>query len=240
MTHSVQKAVVLAGGRGTRLEVLKHDLNKHCLPVYDKPMIEHVILTVVQSGIKEILVLLNWRYPETVMTILEDGSRFGCNIYYRYLKECHGPGRELFLAQDWVGKDDFLLITGDSLYIEPLNLQGILAPHMWVMPLDDGFDDPKKYSSVIVGDGFVEAFVKNGSTTSGLIQTGAWVFGPMIFQKVLILNQENREIRVRDVLESIMQSETVTCTILPPHSFIDLGTPEALMTGQKILKLLHS
>lgn len=240
MTHPIQKAVVVAGGKGTRLEDLKFDLNKHCLPVYDKPMIEHVIQTLVQSGIKEILVLLNWRYPETIMTILEDGSRFGCDIYYRYLRECHGPGRELFLAREWVGTDEFLLITGDSLYVEPLNLHGVQSPHMWVMPLDDEFDDLSKYSSVVVEDGFVEAFIKNGSTTSGLIQTGAWVFHPRIFATVFRLNQENREIRIRDIVEAVMESETITCTILPPHSFIDLGTPEALLTGAKMLELLDS
>lgn len=68
------KGVILAGGLGKRLEPLTDPLNKNLLPVYDKPMIEYVVNTLVDGGINNILVLLNGLHPGLFLEMLGDGS----------------------------------------------------------------------------------------------------------------------------------------------------------------------
>ncbi len=150
------KAVVFAGGQGTRLSCAKGLQNKHALPVYDQPMISHVVQTLAASGIDDILVMLNNRHPETILEILEDGRCFGCHICYTYVREVNGPGRELCIARHYTGNEPFVVMLGDSLYLHPLNFTNIVPPHIWTMSLD-GIDDPSKYGQVKVdGDRVVD------------------------------------------------------------------------------------
>ena len=231
------KAVVMAGGKGTRLSELKGCLNKHALPVYDRPMIEHVVRTLVGGGATQILMLLNWRYPEVIMEMLEDGSRFGCEIYYRYVREVDGPGRQLWLAENWIAGEDFVLMLGDSLYLHPLSFEGITAPHIWTMPLD-GLDDPSKYGQVKVDGGKVLQLVEKPKTQfSDLIQTATWYLPNDSFAKTRKLAETiSGEIHVGMISEEYVREGRMTQTSLPARSYIDLGTPEALLTAANLLR----
>jgi len=230
------KAVVMAGGHGSRLVPLKRFLNKHTLPVYDKPMIEHVILSLARGGVDEVLVLLNLRYPETVMEILEDGNRFGCDIYYRYVCSVDGPGRQLWLAKKWVAGQDFVLMLGDALYLCDLDFRAARSPHMWTMPLQD-LDDPSKYGQVKVsGDRVLELREKPKEFFSGLIQTAVWKLPPDAFDRAERLGKEHTgEVHVGMVTEQYVAEGLMTHTPIPPRSYIDLGTQEALFQGNLLL-----
>lgn len=232
------KAVVMAGGKGTRLAGLKGLMNKHALPVYDKPMIEHVVWTLVRGGVDRILVLLDLRYPETIMEILEDGSRFGpaCKIYYGYVREVLSPGKDLRLAEDWVGDERFVLMLGDSLFLEPLDFR-VAAPHMFTMPLD-GLDDPSKYGQVKVKDiEVIDMREKPDKMFSNLIQTDCWVFNPDFFEIARCLSEKtNGEVHIGMIAEEYVRRRLMLHTYLPAGSFIDLGTPEALIKGANMVR----
>ena len=230
------KAVVPAGGKGSRLLEAKGLLNKHALPVYDRPMIEHVVRTLVDGGADEILIMLNSRYPETILEILEDGRHLGCKIYYTYVKEVDGPGRELGVAEDFVKNQDFILMLGDSLYLHPLKFEGVRAPHIWTMPLN-GLDDPSKYGQVTTQDDKVlELREKPLVKFSNIIQTATWLFPPDVFEKARILCKERSgEIHIGMMSEMYVREGIMTHTELPPGSYIDLGTPDSLLKGANML-----
>ena len=232
------KAVVMAGGKGSRLISAKGQVNKHVLPVYDRPMIEHVIRTLVAGGVTEVLVLLNWFYPQTVMEVLEDGTRLNCDIYYRYLREVDGPGRQLYLAEKWVGGEDFIIMLGDSLYLHPLDFCHLTAPHLWTMPSENLDDDLSKYGQVMVdGDKVTKLREKVSYRFGELITTATWLFPPSVFDLARGLDAETKgEVHVAMLSQGFIDRGEMTHTTLPVGSYIDLGTPDALLRGANMLQ----
>ena len=80
------KGIILAGGKGTRLEPLTSVFNKHLLPIYDKPMIYYPLSVLMLSGIRDVLIIVNKNDLIFYKTLLSDGSDFGINITYEIQK----------------------------------------------------------------------------------------------------------------------------------------------------------
>ncbi len=224
------KGLIIAGGAGTRLHPLTNPLNKHLLPVYDRPMIMHVIDTLVKGGVTDIMLLLNGKHAGLFMEMLEDGSSLGCKILYAYVRRTTGPGGTLLLAEHWVGKEDVAVILGDSVYFTLLALIGKKGPHIFTMKLQDGDDDPSKYGQVRVKGSRVTALVdKPKKRFSDLIQTACFIFPPDVFARVRKLQfSPDGELTIGALVKEYVDEGSVTHTMLPPRSYIDCGTPEAL------------
>src|SRR3989338_3242805 len=109
------KGVVLAGGLGTRLEPLTRVTNKHLLPVYNQPMIFYPLLTLVEAGIEEILVVTGGNNSGDFLKLLGNGEEFGIkDLRYAYQKGEGGIADALRLAEHFVGRDKFVVILGDN------------------------------------------------------------------------------------------------------------------------------
>lgn len=230
------KGVILAGGFGTRLGALTSGtLNKHLVAVGDRPMIFHVIENLVASGIEDILVLLNGSNTGLVLEMLEDGSRFGCHISYRYAKKINGPGRTLLLARQWVEKEPFLTILGDSLFFQPLPWEKKRAPHMFVVPMTPDFDELAKYGQVTVKNGKVLSIIwKPREPVSSLVQATAFILHPEAFERLDILDKTvTGEVSITMLTTQYVQEGAMNYTLLPKNSFIDCGTIQALQTATR-------
>jgi len=131
------KAILLTGGRGTRLRPLTHTNNKHCLPIANKPLIMYPFMNIVDSGIKEIGVVVNETRDE-IEKILGDGSKWGVKITYIFQDEPKGLAHALSLGEKFIGKDDFVMVLGDNM------LQGDLKEYISKF-------DTKKFSGFILG-----------------------------------------------------------------------------------------
>lgn len=229
------KGVVIAGGKGTRLSPLTDPLSKHLLPVYDKPMIVHVVETLVQGGVDQILVMLTDFHPGLYLEMLGNGSSLGCRLEYRYARNTKGPGKTMLMGKEWVGGEDFALILADSMFFRTLDLEGKRAPHMFVMPLD-GFDDPKKYGQVTVPEGsgkVASVFWKPGEMMSNFIQTTCFVLPADAFERLERLGRKrNYEFNITALTEEYVNEGKMAYSMLPPRSFIDCGTVDALLTAQ--------
>lgn len=108
------KALILAGGRGTRLRPLTHTKNKHMLPIGNRPMIERIILDAIDLGIKDIIININ-KGDKEMPELLGDGSRFGCKLQYIEQPEPNGMMYPIKLAQELIGDEDFLFSAGDNI-----------------------------------------------------------------------------------------------------------------------------
>lgn len=110
------KGVILAGGLGTRLYPLTHVTNKHLLPVYNKPMIFYPIQTLVNAGIKDILIVTSGPHVGHFLGVLKNGKELGAtHLEYAYQEKPDGGIADaLSLAQDFADKDSIAVILGDN------------------------------------------------------------------------------------------------------------------------------
>mgnify|MGYP003120935360 FL=1 len=110
------KGVILAGGSGTRMKPLTISVNKHLLPVGDKPMVMHCVEKMVESGIKDILIVTNPEFVGHFSMLLKSGKDFGCKITYKTQDEPDGVAGALYVAKEFVGSDSCMVILGDNMF----------------------------------------------------------------------------------------------------------------------------
>jgi len=110
------KGIILAGGLGSRLFPLTKITNKHLLPVYDKPMIYYPILTLVDAGIKDIMVVTGGDHAGNFLRLLGNGNDFGLKgISYAYQEKEGGIAEALGLAEYFADGDKIVVMLGDNI-----------------------------------------------------------------------------------------------------------------------------
>lgn len=110
------KGIILAGGSGTRLYPVTLGLNKHFLPIFNKPMIYYPLSILMLAGIREILIVTNPQDLEMFQKILGDGNKLGMRISYVVQDRPRGLAHGLILAEDFAGKENICLILGDNIF----------------------------------------------------------------------------------------------------------------------------
>ncbi len=148
----IQKAVILAAGRGTRMRELTADLPKPMIEVRGKPVLQHIVEGLRDAGIRNCLIVVGYR-ADAVQDFFGDGSRYSVAIQYKTQTVQDGTGRVVDLAHDFVADRPFILAYGDIL-VDPANYQRLvnLPDDVGAMLTVTRGEDVSKGGAVFVND----------------------------------------------------------------------------------------
>lgn len=229
------KGVVLAGGRGTRLQPMTHVVNKHVLPVYDAPMIYYPVRTLISAGIDEILVISNADHIGKYIELLEEAD-FDANFRYRVQKEPKGIAQAISLAEDFVD-DEFTVVLGDNIILGDVSSN---------IHLDDGekakiflkqVDEPTAYGVAQVEDGKVQLVQeKPDSPKSDLAIIGLYIYDTSVFDIIRDLEPSDRgEYEITDVNQRYVERGELNYEEID-NEWFDTGTPEGLFNASERIR----
>ncbi len=112
----INKAIILAGGMGTRMSPLTKAVNKQLLPIYDKPLIFYPLSILMLAKIKDVLIIVNKGQLNQYKKILPDGKRLGINIIYKEQKYPKGLPDAFLLGENFINNKNVALILGDNFF----------------------------------------------------------------------------------------------------------------------------
>jgi len=223
------KAVVMAGGFGTRIQPLTNSRPKPMLPIMNKPMMEHTMMMLKDLGVREFIVLLYFK-PEIIQDYFKDGSDFGINISYVIPDDDYGTAGAVKLAQELIGDENFIIISGDL--VTDFDFQQLFDFHKEKKSkLSIGLtsvENPLQFGVVIANEeNVIEKFLEKpswGEVFSDTINTGIYLIEPEILN--YIPEDENFDF-AKDLFPALMESKIELMAYNLEGYWRDVGNPES-------------
>lgn len=236
---------MLAGGRGTRLGSLTRAVNKHLLPVYDKPLLHYPVATLMLAGVRDIAIVTSPAHSDQVAATMGDGSEFGVKFQYVHQARPGGIADGLAACRDFAAGKRVALVLGDNVFYGP-GLGRSLAELS-----DDGYAhifahtvaDPRPYATVVLDDfdSPIAIDEKPVEPRSNLAVPGLyWLPADAVRLAAQLMPGPRGELEITDLNRLYMQEGRLKVHRLPRGSFwIDAGTPDSLFTAANFVRTVQ-
>ncbi len=220
------KALLLAGGKGTRLKPLTNHLPKPMVPIVGKPLLERTILNLAENGFTEIIISLCYQ-PREIDTYFGDGSSFGVKIKYVREDIPLGTGGAIRNAEPYIDTT-FAVLNSDI--VTDINLNELMAYHREMKGIATialtSVENPTQYGIVELNNGCISMFKekpKPHEVTSSLINAGIYVFEPEILKYIPADQVVSIE---RNTFPLLLSSKRKIAGYTGTYYWMDIGTPE--------------
>lgn len=216
----IKKGIILAGGTGTRMSPLTKAVNKHLLPIYDKPVFFYPLSVLMLSGIKDILIVVNKGQLNQFKKILPNGKNLGINITYTEQKNPKGLPDAFLIGEKFIGNDNIALILGDNFFYG----QSLTKKLKECVKLRDGATvilhpvrNPSNYgiASINKSNKITKIIEKPKKKISNLAVTGLYFFDNKVvkYSKKLKPSKRN-ELEIVDLLNKYKNNNKLTAQFL--------------------------
>jgi glucose-1-phosphate thymidylyltransferase len=240
------KAIILAGGSGTRLHPVTKEVCKQLLPVYDKPMIYYPLSVLMLAGLRDILIISTPQDLGRFQNLLQDGSQIGLRISYKEQPRPEGLAQAFILGQEFIGRDKVCLILGDNIFYGH-GLQKILQQ---AKQFDSGgvifaywVQDPQRYG-VVEFDSSGKALSieeKPKRPKSQYAVPGLYFYDNRVVEIASQLKPSSRgEFEVTDINNYYLQRGEMRVELMGRGmAWLDTGTPESLLDASAFVATME-
>jgi glucose-1-phosphate thymidylyltransferase len=209
------KGIVLAGGLGTRLSPLTRITNKHLLPVYDRPMIYYPVQTLIEAGIKEILIVTGGNNAGDFLKLLRNGAEFGLrHLNYAYQEGEGGIAAALSLAEHFADGGPVCVVLGDNILEKSIKAPVKKFRHQGsgAKILLSKVPDPQRFGvPVFDRDKIVRIDEKPANPGSAYAVIGVYMYDNRVFEITRTLKPSDRgELEITDVNNAYIEAGEMT------------------------------
>lgn len=240
------KGIILGGGTGTRLWPMTQSLNKHLLPVYDKPMIYYPLSTLMQAGIKDILLITAPQDLPQYDILLGDGSQWGINITYGIQEAPKGIAQAFLIGEKFIGDDNVTLILGDNIFYGSnisSSLQKAMAKKQGATIFPYYVNDPQRYGVVTFDNNKkpIDIIEKPQQPASNYAVTGLYCYDKQVIDMAKHLKPSARgELEITDINNEYLKKNQLDAEILSRGiAWLDTGTPSSLLDASHFIHTIE-
>ena len=241
------RGIVMAGGTGSRLFPVTLGVNKHLLPVYDKPMIYYPIAVLMLAGVREILVITRSADIGAFKRVLGDGSALGLAIEYRVQKKPHGIADAFTIGRDFIEGHRVALILGDNIFFGG-TLRSILKRRSRFTRGAVNFvyqvSQPEHFGILRLDSRNkpIEIVEKPNPAPSKWAVTGLYFFDEQVSEMAAQLRPSARsELEITDINNMYLRAGTLAIEQLGRGLlWLDVGTPEALLAAGQFVQTVET
>ncbi len=232
------KALITAGGHGTRLRPITHTQNKHLIPIANKPILNYALEYVRDAGVKDVGIITN-REGSEVKDVYGDGSDFGLNITYIPQEKPSGLADCVKIAQPFIGDEPFVFYLGDNIivggikrFIEEFE-KGNANCHLVLAKVND----PERFGvPEIKGGRIVRVEEKPRYPKSDFAVTGIYIYDKHIFEAVNSISPSARgELEISDAHQYLINKGYKVTFSEITGWWKDTGKPADLLEANRLV-----
>ena len=240
----MMKGIIMAGGLGTRLFPTTKVVNKHLLPIFNKPLIYNPLSVLLLSGVKNILIITKKEDYRNFKKLLNDGSHLGIKISYKFQKKPSGIPEGIILSEDFIGKNKFIFALGDNIFFgEQFSkiLKNINNFKKGCILFTSRVNDPKRFGILYKDkkNKLMKIIEKPKKPLNNLAVTGLYVYDHLAIKYAKTLKSSKRkETEITDLNNIyIKQKKAKEIELGRSFSWLDAGTHDAFLTASNLISI---